>query len=101
MTWVRRFAAALFILFGLVILIHRKGGSVANKLPVVFLISCLCVLSTKPVAGEKKELPYASSSIDALRSNLLAHPKDIKLRCGLIKRIIEEDLDFFHMMIKK
>lgn len=27
MTWVRRFAAALFILFGLVILIHRKGGS--------------------------------------------------------------------------
>jgi hypothetical protein len=63
-----------------------------NKLPVVFLISCLCVLSTKPVAGEKKELPYASSSIDALRSNLLAHPKDIKLRCGLIKRIIEEDL---------
>lgn len=66
-----------------------------NKLPVVFLINCLCVLPTKPVAGEKKELPYASSSIDSLRSNLLAHPKDVELRCGLIKRMIVEDIPLY------
>lgn len=59
---------------------------------MVFLLGCLSVISATAVARKEKNLPYASSSIDSLRSNVSAHPKDIKLRCGLIKRIIEEDL---------